>query len=61
MAWMTGVQFTAGAKDLPLLHSVQTGSEFTQPPVQWVQEEISPDINRPGLEADRSPSSGAEV
>jgi hypothetical protein len=26
MGWVTGVRFSAGARDLSLLHSVQTGS-----------------------------------
>jgi hypothetical protein len=33
----------------------------TQPPLQWVPGALSPWVKRPGSEADRSPSSRAEV
>jgi hypothetical protein len=32
-----------------------------QPPIQWVQRAISPGVKRPGLEADHSPPSSAEL
>jgi hypothetical protein len=32
-----------------------------QPPVQWVSGAVSPEVKRPGLEADHSPPSSAEV
>jgi hypothetical protein len=34
---------------------------FTQPPIQWVQEAISPCVKRQGREADHSPPSSVEV
>jgi hypothetical protein len=33
----------------------------TQSPIQWESGEISPGVKRPGLKADHSPSSSAEV
>jgi hypothetical protein len=32
----------------------------TQPPIQWAQGAISPEVKRPGREADHSPPSSAE-
>jgi hypothetical protein len=33
----------------------------TQPPAQWVSEALFPGVKRPGRDADRSPTSSAEV
>jgi hypothetical protein len=33
----------------------------TQPPIQYVPGALSPEIKRPGLEADHSPLTSAEV
>jgi hypothetical protein len=33
----------------------------TQPPIQWVQEALSPGVKRSGCEADHSPQTRAEV
>jgi hypothetical protein len=33
----------------------------TQPPIQWVPEALSLGVKRPGIEADHSPPSSAEV
>jgi hypothetical protein len=35
--------------------------EPSQPPVQWIQENLSPGIKRPVCEADKSPPSSTEV
>jgi hypothetical protein len=32
-----------------------------QPPIQWVLDALSPEVKRPGREADHSPPSSAEV
>jgi hypothetical protein len=33
----------------------------TQPPIQWVPEDLSPGVKGPGCEADNSPATSAEV
>jgi hypothetical protein len=33
----------------------------TQPPIQWVPGTLSPEVSRPGREADHSPPSRADV
>jgi hypothetical protein len=33
----------------------------TQPPIQWLSEALSPEVKRPGREADQSPLSISEV
>jgi hypothetical protein len=33
----------------------------TQPSIQWVKEALSPGVKWPGLEADHSPTTSAEV
>jgi hypothetical protein len=43
-------RFPAGARYV--LHRVQTGSEATQPPIQWVPGSLSSELKQPGLEAD---------
>jgi hypothetical protein len=55
------VQFLAGAGNFFLHHSIQNGSGTTQPPIQWVQGALSLGIERPGREANHSPTSSAEV
>jgi hypothetical protein len=35
--------------------------EPTQPPIKWVSGTLSPGLKRPGLEADHSPPTIAEV
>jgi hypothetical protein len=49
------------ARDLSLLHIVQTGSGFTQPPIQWASGAISSGIKQLGREADHSPPPIEEV
>jgi hypothetical protein len=39
----------------------RTALEPTRPPVQWVPEALSLEIERPGLEADDLPPASAEV
>jgi hypothetical protein len=34
---------------------------FAQPPIQWVPRAPSPEVKRPGNEADHSPPASAEV
>jgi hypothetical protein len=55
------VRFPAGAGNFSLHHRVQNGSGATQPPIQWVPEDLSLGVKRPGREADHSPPSSAEV
>jgi hypothetical protein len=59
--WTAGVLFPAEARDSSLLHSVQTESGPTQPPIQWVTEALSPGVKRPGIQADHAPLPSAEV
>jgi hypothetical protein len=54
-----GVRVPVGARFL-LHHSVQTSSAATQPPLQWPSGALSPDVKRPGREADHSPPASAE-
>jgi hypothetical protein len=58
--WTTGVSFPAWPRDSSLLHSVQTGSEATQPPIQWVSGALSSGIKQLGREADHSPPHSAD-
>jgi hypothetical protein len=53
-----GVQFPAGAKELSVLQSVDTGS--TQFPVQWVPR-APPGVKELECEADHSLASSFEV
>jgi hypothetical protein len=46
-----GVRFLTVARDFSLLHRVKTGSEPTQPPIQWVPGALSVGRKRPGSEA----------
>jgi hypothetical protein len=48
-------------QDFSLLHSAQTDSGPTQPPIQWVPVALSRGVKRQGLEADYPPPSSAEV
>jgi hypothetical protein len=57
----TRVRFPAGPGNFSLHHRVQTGSEPTQSPIQWVPRDLSIGVKRPGYEADHSPPSSAEV
>jgi hypothetical protein len=41
--------------------SSRAGLGYTQPPIQWVHVALSPEVKRPGREADHSPPSSAEV
>jgi hypothetical protein len=54
MGWTAGVRFLAGASDLSLLHSYQSGSE-AHPAL------LSPVVKRPVREAVHSPTSNSEV
>jgi hypothetical protein len=56
MDWATGVRFPAVIRDF--LYST-----VSRPAVgpQWVVGALSLGVNRPGREADNSPSSGADV
>jgi hypothetical protein len=61
--WMAGVQFPAGV----MMGCFLLGTVFTlalgptHPPIQWVPVALTPGVNRPGREADLSPSSSAKV
>jgi hypothetical protein len=57
----TGVQFQAEARDVSLLHRLQSGSGATQPPIQWVPRSLCPEVKQQECVADRSPPSSAEV
>jgi hypothetical protein len=61
MGWTAGVQLSAGARGLSLLHSVKTGSE-AHPASYWTGTwALWMGVKRPGREADNSPPSSAEV
>jgi len=67
--WATGwtiggsrVRFPVGTGDFFLYITASTTALGpTQPPIQWVSEAFSLVVKRPGLEADHSPTSSAEV
>jgi hypothetical protein len=48
-------------REFSFLHVVQTGSEATQPPIQWVYGALLPGINRLGREADHSTPTSAKL
>jgi hypothetical protein len=60
IGWMAGVRFPAGARDISILHSLHTGSG-AHPAYPLRTGALSPGIKRPGLKADHSPPSGAQV
>jgi hypothetical protein len=51
----------SGAGNFSLLHCIQTDSDPTQPPIQWVPGDLSMAVKWPGPEADHSLPSSAEV
>jgi hypothetical protein len=57
-----GVRSPVGAKIFPLVSASRPALGPTQPPVKWVQGVLSPGVKaRPGLDADHSHPSSAEV
>jgi hypothetical protein len=44
-----------------LFSTARPAMGFTQPLIQWVPEDLSPGVKRPGCEADLSPPASAEV
>jgi hypothetical protein len=54
------VRFPAGAGNFSLHHRVYR-LRPTQPSIQWVPGALSLGVKKPGREADRSPTSSAEV
>jgi hypothetical protein len=56
--WTARVRFSTEARDLSLLHSVQTGSGAH--PASMART-LTPGLKLPGLEADNSPPSSAEI
>jgi len=62
MVWMIAVQLPAEA-GIFFLFAITSRSTLgpSQPPSQWVLGAISPEVKRPGREADHSPPSSAEV
>jgi hypothetical protein len=58
---MAGVRFLAVARNFFLLHSVQTGSESTHPPIKWVLVALSLEVKQQMREAEHSPPSRAEL
>jgi len=55
------VRFSTGAGNFSLRHRIQKGSGAHPSPIQWVPGALSLRVKRPGLEANRSPPSSAEV
>jgi hypothetical protein len=54
------VSFPVGARDLYLLHNIQTDLGSSQPPNQWAPKALSSEVKRQGREAYYSPPSCAE-
>jgi hypothetical protein len=50
-----------GGKNFHLSKSSRPALGSAQPPIQWVPGALSPEVKRPGLEADHSPPASAEV
>jgi hypothetical protein len=55
------VRFPTRAREFYFFQSIQIGSGFTQPPIQWVQGTVSLGVKQPGYEADHLSPSVAEV
>jgi hypothetical protein len=49
------------ARDFSLLHSIQTDSGATHPPIQWVPGDLSPGVKQTGHEAEQWSPSSAKV
>jgi hypothetical protein len=60
MGWTVGVRFTAGARGLYLLHSVQTGSGTHPVSYPMGTGSLPPGVKRPWLEVDHLPPSSAK-
>jgi hypothetical protein len=61
MDWKTGVRFSAGARNFPHLHSVQTGSGAHSISTAMDNVALFPGANLPGCESDHSPPYSAEI
>jgi hypothetical protein len=57
----TGIRFSAEAKDISVLHRVETdsGAHLFSYPISTGA--LSPEVKRPGREADHAPPSSADV
>jgi hypothetical protein len=58
-----GVRSSSPGREKNFLFSTSSRPALgsTQPPVQWVPGALSPEVKRPGREADHSPRTSAEV
>jgi hypothetical protein len=63
IGWMSGVQFPVGAMMACFLFATASRPDLepTQPPFRWVMDVLTPEVQRPGREADHSPSISAQV
>jgi hypothetical protein len=61
MGWMVGVQFQAGENIFLFSIIYRPALGPNQPPIQWAQGALSPEVSRVGHEADHSRSSSAKV
>jgi len=63
MGWTTEVQFPAGSviEFFLLVTASRTARWPTQPPIQWVLWALTPEVTRPGCEADHSPPASVEI
>jgi hypothetical protein len=59
--WVRGFDFRRGLGILLLSTASRPALRLTQPPIQCVSEDLSPRVDRPRHEDDRSPVSSAEV
>jgi len=59
--WVSTVRFPAGAGNFLFTTVSRPALGPTQPPIQRVSGALSPEVKRPGREAENSPLSSAEV
>jgi hypothetical protein len=61
MGWTAGVRFSAGAKELSLLHSIQTGSGAHPASYPMGTGGFFPGLKQPGCEYHHAPPCSADV
>jgi hypothetical protein len=59
--WEVGVRVPVGSRMFLFSRSSRPALRSTQPPLQWVPGDLSPEVKRPGREVDHSPPNSAEV
>jgi hypothetical protein len=61
VCWTGGVRFQGRPRNFSLRHRFRPTLGPTQSPIQWVPGALSPEVKRPGREADHSPLSSADI